>query len=178
VRLAAAPFPKPTLTIRTFRSDDAAAVRRLFVNGQLDFARGTHLEEEVRRYIQRSLADDLADISGHYQPRPGDNFWMAQLNGEVKGMVGVQGRSNEEAELRRMSVAGDSRRQGIGRRLLETVEDFCQGLGYRRISLSTVTQLQPAIAMYRSYGFALTGQEEYGKIVVQHYVKLLDHRTK
>jgi ribosomal protein S18 acetylase RimI-like enzyme len=178
VRLAAAPFPKSVLHIRTFQPEDAEAVRQLFINGQLDFAQGTHLEEEVRRYIQRSLADDLANVPGHYLTRPGDNFWVAEVNSRVKGMVGVQRRSNEEAELRRISVAGDSRRQGIGRRLLETVEDFCQGLGYRRISLSTVTQLQPAIAMYRSYGFALTGQEEYGKIVVQHYVKLLDHRTK
>jgi len=40
-------------------------------------------------------------------------------------MVDIQKRSNEEAELRRMSVAGDARRQGIGWKLLETVEEFC-----------------------------------------------------
>jgi GNAT superfamily N-acetyltransferase len=165
--------PDSEIYIRTFQPGDAEAVRRLFTNGQLDFARGTELEEEVRRYIQRSLKDDLAAIPAHYQARPGDNFWVAVANGELKGMVGVQKRSGEEGELRRMSVAGDSRRHGIGRRLLETVEDFCRQQGYQRISLSTVTQLQPAIAMYRSYGFQLTAQEAYGKIVVQHYVKCL-----
>lgn len=160
------------LQIRTFQPDDAKAVRRLFVNGQMDFARGTHLEEEVARYIQRSLADDLADIPRHYQRDPGGNFWVAD-DGEVKGMVGIQRRSFEEAELRRMSVAGGSRRQGIGRQLLETVEDFCRERGYQRIHLTTVSQLQPAIAMYQRCGYQQTEQESYGKMVVYHFVRHL-----
>lgn len=145
----------------------------MFAGGQMDFARDTELEEEVRRYIQRSLADDLSDITGNYLRAPGGNFWVAQIDGEVKGMVGVQRRSLEEAELRRMSVAADSRRQGIGRRLLETVEAFCLEQGYQRISLTTVSQLQPAIAMYQGYGFRLTGLEQRGKMVVHHFVKEL-----
>ena len=162
------------LNIRIFQPADAEAVRRLFTNGQLDFSRGTHLEEEVRRYIQRSLSDDLADIPHHYQSGPGGNFWVAELDGEIRGMVGVQHRTDEEAELRRMSVASSSRRQGIGRRLLETVEDFCRRQGYQRIHLTTVSQLQPAIAMYQSCGYQLTGEEDYGKMLVKHFVKYLD----
>ena len=165
--------PELFLHIRAFQPQDADAVRRLFAAGQLDFARGTPLEEEVRRYVQRSLADDLADIPQHYQEQPGGNFWVALVNAEVKGMVGVQRRSPEEAELRRMSVAADTRRQGIGRRLLETVEAFCREQDYQRIILTTVSQLQPAIAMYESYGFRLTRQERYGSMVVHAYVKCL-----
>ena len=162
------------LQIRTFQPADAEAVRRLFTNGQLDFASGTHLEEEVRRYIQRSLSDDLADIPLHYQSQAGGNFWVAEADGEIKGMVGIQHRSDEEAELRRMSVAGNSRRQGIGRRLLESVEDFCREQGYQRIHLTTVSQLQPAIAMYQRCGYQLTGEENYGKMLVKHFVKYLE----
>ena len=163
------------LQIRTFQPADAETVRRLFANGQLDFARDTNLEEEVRRYIQRSLLDDLADIPHHYQSQSGSDFWVAEVDGEIKGIVGVQRRSHEEAELRRMSVASGSRRQGIGRRLLETVEDFCRQEGYQRIHLTTVSQLQPAIAMYQRCGYQLTGQEAYGNIMGQHFVKYLDH---
>jgi GNAT superfamily N-acetyltransferase len=163
------------LQIRTFQPADAETVRRLFANGQLDFARDTNLEEEVRRYIQRSLLDDLADIPHHYQSQSGSNFWVAAVDGEIKGIVGVQRRSHEEAELRRMSVAGSSRRQGIGRRLLETVEEFCRQHGYRRIRLTTVSHLQPAIAMYQRCGYQLVGEEAYGKIMGQHFVKYLDY---
>jgi GNAT superfamily N-acetyltransferase len=163
------------LQIRTFQPADAKAVRHLFTNGQLDFARDTHLEEEVRRYIQRSLSDDLVDIPLHYQSQSGSNFWVAEIDGEIKGMVGVQRRSQEEAELRRMSVASSNRRQGIGRRLLGTVEGFCRQHGYQQIHLTTVSQLQPAIAMYHSCGYQLVGKEKHGKMVVYHFVKDLSH---
>ena len=160
------------LDIRTFRTSDAEAVRRLFSLGQMDFAAG--LEEAVQNYIRRSLADDLADIPFHYLAEPGSHFWVADIAGQIKGMVGIQRRSPEEAELRRMSVAADTRRMGIGWKLLETTEAFCRERDYRRISLTTVTQLQPAIAMYQKFGYRLTGEQSYGVMRVQHFVKQLD----
>ena len=60
------------LVIRTFRTSDAEAVRRLFSLGQMDFAAG--LEEAVQNYIRRSLADDLADIPFHYLAEPGSQL--------------------------------------------------------------------------------------------------------
>lgn len=161
------------VTIRTFHPTDAGAVRRLFAEGQLDFARGTQLEEAVNRYIDRSLSEDLSDIPSNYQARSGSNFWVADQAGLVRGMVGIQKRSEAEAELRRMSVAREARRQGIGGKLLETVEEFCREQGYSQIFLTTVSQLAPAISMYRKYGFQLTGLEAYGPMSVQRYVKHL-----
>jgi GNAT superfamily N-acetyltransferase len=139
----------------------------------LDFAQGTDLEEAVRRYIDHSLSDDLSDIPFNYRNRSGDNFWVAEQAGQVRGMVGIQKRSEAEAELRRMSVARDARRQGIGGKLLETVEDFCREQGYSQIFLTTVSQLVPAISMYRKYGFQLTGLEAYGVMSVHRYIKHL-----
>ena len=159
------------LNIRTFQTSDADTVRQLFTRGQLDFAAG--LEEAVQAYIQRSLADDLADIPLHYLSESGSHFWVADVDGEVKGMVGVQRRSDEEGELRRMSVAATARRQGIGWKLLETVEAFCNEQGYQRIQLTTVTQLQPAIVMYQKFGYRLIGEEPFGPMTVQQFVKLL-----
>ncbi len=159
------------IRIRTFQTADAPVVRRLFARGQLDFAAG--FEEAVKAYIQRSLVDDLADIPLHYLNGPDSGFWVADIQGQVKGMVGVQRRSEEEAELRRMSVAADTRRSGIGGMLLETVEAFCRERGYRRITLSTVAHLQPAIAMYRKFGYRLTDAEPYGVMTVQYFVKHL-----
>ncbi len=88
-------------------------------------------------------------------------------------MVGIQGREEGEAELRRMSVARSARRQGMGWALLETTEAFCRAQGYRQIRLTTVTLLQPAIAMYRRFGYRLTGEEQFGVIRGQHFVKPL-----
>ena len=158
-------------TIRAFRPEDADTVRALFAQGQLDWAQGTDLEDEARSYIQRSLAADLSDIPANYLHRPRSHFWVAELAGEVKGTVGVQEIDREEAELRRMSVAGDSRRRGIGARLLATVEDFCRQQGYSRVGLSTVVHLAAAMSMYQQYGYRRLHQEPYGKMTVQYFVK-------
>jgi ribosomal protein S18 acetylase RimI-like enzyme len=159
------------LDVRTFRPSDAASVRRLFSRGLTDFAMG--FEAPMREYIRHSLADDLADISASYLKGPGNHFWVAESAGQIKGMVGIQRRTDEEAELRRMSVATDSRRQGIGSKLLETTEAFCRERGYRRIRLTTVSLLQPAIALYRKHGYHQVGEEQYGQITGLHFVKEL-----
>ena len=160
------------VTFRTYRTQDSPAVRDLFAQGLTDFAAG--YETQIERYIQHSLDDDLADIYGHYLASAANHFWVAELDGGIKGIVGVQRRSDEEAELRRMSVASDARRHGIGLGLLETVETFCREMGYRRIRLTTVTLLVAAIAMYQRFGFRLVGEESYGSISAQHYLKELD----
>ena len=163
----------PGVTIRSFRPADAPAIRRIFARGQMDFAEGTPLENEARAYVQRSLAADLSDIPAHYMKPPGSHFWVAESNGTIIGMVGVQRVNAEEAELRRMSVAGDSRRQGIGRRLLQTVEDFCRREGYTRVALSTVIHLEPAVQMYLASGYQPVRQEPYGSMTEQFFVKQL-----
>ena len=155
--------------IRPFHPADATAVRDLFSQGLLDFAMG--FEEPMREYIQHSLADDLADISASYFNEPGGHFWVAEIDGQIKGMVGIQRRTREEAELRRMSVAADRRRRGIGGKLLETAEAFCREQGYLRIRLTTVSLLQPAIALYRKHGYQLVGEERYGQVLGLHFVK-------
>lgn len=162
-------------TIRTFRPEDSATVCRLFAAGQRDFSAG--LEAEVEAYICLSLKADLSDIQRHYLAVNGSHFWVAESMREVVGMVGVQRLNREEAELRRMSVASHARRQGIGQRLLETVEGHCLEEGFSRMVLSTVTQLQPAIAMYQKAGFRLDREEPYGSMTVKYYEKDLNGPT-
>ena len=160
------------LNIRTFHPADAGSVRLLFAQSLMDFAGNS--TNAMESYIESSLADDLADISFHYLRWSGDHFWVVEIEGQIKGMVGIQRKAEREAELRRMSVASDARRQGIGWALLETTEAFCREQGYQKIRLTTVTLLQPAIAMYTKFGYQLTGEEQYGEIAGQHFVKRLD----
>ena len=164
---------QPTVKIRSFVPGDLARVHELFASGLLEFA--GEIEDGVRRYIARALEDDLADIPAHYLSHPRGNFWVAELESLVVGIVGIQPTGEEdEAELRRMSVSSTVRRQGIGRRLLETTEDFCREKGYSRIGLSTVGILQPALAMYRRHGYTTEKEEPYGdpphQPVTVHYL--------
>ena len=162
-----------TVNIRSFVPGDLAQVHELFASGLLEFA--GEIEDGVRRYIARALKDDLADIPAHYLSHSRGNFWVAEFENSVVGIVGIQPTGEkEEAELRRMSVSSAVRRQGIGRRLLETTEDFCREKGYSRIGLSTVGILQPALAMYRRHGYTTVKEEPYGdpphQPVTVHYL--------
>ncbi|MCH8893973.1 MAG: GNAT family N-acetyltransferase [Chloroflexi bacterium] len=176
---------QPALNIRTFLPADFAQVQELFASGLMEFA--GEYEDGVRRYVDQALKDDLADIPAHYLSHPRSNFWVVESGGPavgprvgIVGIVGIQPREREQdAELRRMSVSSSVRRQGIGRRLLETTEEFCREKGYRRIFLSTVEILQPALAMYRRFGYTTVREEPYGDppnrtMIVHHLVKELD----
>ncbi|MDE2778509.1 MAG: GNAT family N-acetyltransferase [Chloroflexota bacterium] len=159
------------VAIREFGPDDAEDVRRLFSEGQSQFAAG--FEEDFEAYTRESLKADLSDIQGHYMDRPGSCFWVATVNGKVVGMVGIQRRDSHTGELRRMGVDINRRRQGIARMLLETAEEYCRQQGYSRLCLSTVTPLVPAIQMYQASGYTQTGQGKYGSVTVLHFSKEL-----
>lgn len=158
-------------SIRQFRQHDADDVRRLFVEGQRQFAAG--IEREIESYIEDTLAGDLSDIPGNYINRPSSNFWIVEAGGQVIGMVGLQRRDTATCEVRRMAVDRRWRRKGIGRSLLETAEDFARSQGFESMVLSTITPLQPAISLYEGAGFGLTGQGQYGAVTVLHYSKEL-----
>ena len=161
------------MLIREYRSADHLSVRQIFTNGQLGLAIGEPFESEVRAYIKKSLSLDLSDIPAHYMIHPGSNFWVAEIAGEVKGMVAIQHKDKDAAELRRMSVSSDTRRRGIGNLLLNAVDQFCLKFGYNSIFLSTVSHLIAAKAMYEGNGYRLTNHEHYGLLTVEHYVKTL-----
>ena len=121
----------------------------------------------------------MSDIAAHYQGGPGGNFWVVEYLDSLVGHVGIQASDKEdEAELRRMTVSMTVRRQGVGRRLLRTTEKFCRSRGYKRIILSTVDFLKPALAMYHNNGYKLVNVEPYlvspnDRIRVHHLAKEL-----
>jgi len=168
---------QPILNIRDFVPDDLAQVHELFADGLMEFA--GEYKDRVRSYVDHALEDDLADIPTHYLSHDRGNFWVVESGGSVVGIVGIQPTAKEEeAELRRMSVSSLVRRQGIGRMLLATTDEFCREKGYSRISLSTVDILQPALAMYGRNGYTTLKIESYGEppgkpLTVHHLVKEL-----
>ena len=157
--------------IRSFEDSDYYEVRALFERSLIEFS--GNCETAMLAYVQSSLSDDLMDIRKHYLDSSTDHFWVVEVDGVVKGMVGIQSTGDGVAELRRMSVDRDMRRLGIGSKLLSVAEAFCNELGHKSIRLTTVTLLVPAISLYENYGFALQETESYGDITGLHYLKTL-----
>ena len=116
------------LTVRQFRAEDADAVRDLFAHAQDDVAESySHTaadREGFHEYIDGALNHDLAHVERSYLQRPGNNFWVAELDGQTVGCIGAYRRDDEEAEIRRLAVDRSARRRGVASKLLDQAEEF------------------------------------------------------
>ncbi|XP_008300200.1 N-acetyltransferase 8-like 2 [Stegastes partitus] len=112
-------------------------------------------------YVRERLRTDMQDIVGNYLSRPDDCYWVAEaeVDGSVQvlGMVAVAAKHNgkeEYGELFRMIISPECRRLGLGRRLTQTVVDFCKERGFSKVVLETSTTQTPAVALYEKLGFS------------------------
>ena len=145
------------LTIRQFQPDDAEVVRELFSHAQDDSAQSYQHSQADREgfheYIDGALNHDLAHVERSYLQRPGNNFWIAELDGKLVGCIGAYQRDDEEAEIRRLAVDRFARRQGVASQLLDCAEAFCRDAGYARAIIWTANHMTAAIAFLQHRGY-------------------------
>ena len=85
---------------------------------------------------------------------PRGAFLVASIDGEPVACGAVKLISSEVGSLKRMWVADGVRGLGIGRRMLEALEQEARGLGVTTLRLETNRSLQEAIRLYRSAGYS------------------------
>ncbi|KAJ0068677.1 hypothetical protein NL108_010346 [Boleophthalmus pectinirostris] len=111
-------------------------------------------------YVRNRLRTDMRDIPGCFMSRPGDCFWVAEAemegHAQILGTVAVVEREDggeRFGELFRMIIAPTCRRMGLGRRLTQTVVDFCKEGGFSKVVLETSSTQAAAVALYEKMGF-------------------------
>jgi GNAT superfamily N-acetyltransferase len=115
---------------------------------------------------------DLQDMEGHYLGG-GSHFWVAEIDGALVGMTGIERIDAGTGRLRRMRVTTDRRRTGIAQALLETAERFCREQGYGRLILDTTEHQTAAHRLYEKNGFVRVGERDLGPFRVIDYSKEL-----
>jgi putative acetyltransferase len=146
------------VNIRRFRPADQGAVTQLFREFMAELT-PPELGQAFQVYVEQAIADELGRIEEYYFGREDQAFWVAVAGGVV-GMVGIEHRDDQTAELRRMAVEKAQRRKGIARELLATAEAFSRSRGYRRIVLSTSELQAAARRLYESSGYRLVREEK------------------
>jgi ribosomal protein S18 acetylase RimI-like enzyme len=149
---AASPIP---FVIRSFRSCDADACRRLFKEGRLGEA-GPDADDP---------GADVESIERFYGTN-GSHFWVAEIGpsdprqledelcvGDVIAMIGVLRHDDGTAEIRRLRVDGRVRRRGIGSAMVERAVRFCHENNYLRIIMDTYMERQPAVQLFQKFHF-------------------------
>ena len=157
------PDPSPPWTIRSFRPEDLPACRKLYIEGLL----GGKLAEN-------DTGLDIDDIETVYMHTSGNHFWVAEnQQGRVVGMIGVQHHEENVGQIRRLRVAQDHRRRGIGSALLETAIKFCREHLYLKVVMESFTEREPAVEMFRKFGFCHANtRHTSGKDLMYFYLDL------
>ena len=87
---------------------------------------------------------------------PDGYFLVARLDGSPVGCAGICRCEGERtAELRRMYVAPETRRLGIARTLVTTLEEKARELGYGTLRLETGPEQPEAVHLYETGGFTV-----------------------
>ncbi|WP_375785297.1 GNAT family N-acetyltransferase [Bradyrhizobium sp. Pha-3] len=115
----------------------------------------------VRQLIDLSNAHMQAlypPDSNHLAPvetlaAPDTVFLVARRDGEVLGSIAFRLVTPGHAEMKRMFVRADARGHGLGRRLLDALEDAARSRQIARISPETGIRQPEAIGLYRAAGY-------------------------
>jgi putative acetyltransferase len=144
------------LTIREFKRGDEAAFRTLN-------------EEWIIRYfaVEPKEAVLLADPQGTILDR-GGRIFFAVRDGQAVGCCALLRMAPGEFEVAKMAVTESSRRNGIGRQLIQNAIVEARALGAHRLYLETNRKLGGAIRLYESVGFRHLPPE---RIVPSAYVR-------
>lgn len=149
-------------TIRSFGKDDHAAVKALYTDGLL----GGKLADNDTGF-------DIDDVALAYMSTPGSHFWVAEADGAIVGMIGVQQLDAGVGEIRRLRVDPDYRRRGIGSALLQKALEFCRDQGLLKVTLDTFIEREPALKLFEKFNFRHDKtREAAGKQLLFFYLDL------
>jgi len=126
------------------------------------------LDDRIDSPVGRELVMELlTELAARYggpdpdEPSPADLapprgcFLVAWLAGDAVGCGGVRAYDGDVGEIKRMYTRPGTRRRGIGRTLLDGIEERARTLGYARLVLETGTRQPEAITLYESFGYRL-----------------------
>ncbi len=135
------------ISIKPFESRDQEPVRRLILAGLAE-----HWGE-----IDPGLNPDLDDIAASYEDA---TFLVAWLDGRIVGSGALVPKSDEAAEIVRMSVVSELRGRGIGKSMLNRLCREAAEAGFRRLVLETTSTWDDVIEFYKRFGFRVTHTRE------------------
>lgn len=137
--------------VRSFTPADQPVVNELYTTGLL-----------IGEIAANDTGADIEDIRAAYLANRRTHLWVAEMHGQVLGMIAV-GQDNEHtAEIRRLRVAKDHQHNhAIAARLIETALTHCRHHGYIKVILDTRYERSATMNVFTRYGFQHTRTKTY-----------------
>jgi mannose-6-phosphate isomerase-like protein (cupin superfamily) len=110
--------------------------------------------EWIQKYHTLEEGDkvSLADPK-KYILDPGGMIWYARLRGQIVGTVSLMKINETDYELAKMAVTATAQGFGIGNMLIQLCINVAEQKKIKKLILYSNTVLQPAIHLYRKFGF-------------------------
>jgi GNAT superfamily N-acetyltransferase len=144
--------------IRAYEDGDHAQVIDLFIRINHELA-PPEMRERFETYIQTSIDGEMSHLRDVFSEARRNAFWVVEADDTIIGMFGIESRSEDSTELRRMYLDPRHRGRGIAQRMLHCAEAQARELGFAKLILSTAEVQKAAIAFYRKSGYTLVRSE-------------------
>jgi RimJ/RimL family protein N-acetyltransferase len=102
-------------------------------------------ERRSRQFLETVRSDDA-------------QVFVAEADGEVVGELTAFGRTSTGPATIGMAVAAAWRGRGVGTALMEACVEWAREAGVHKLSLEVFPWNEPAIALYRKFGFVEEGR--------------------
>ena len=151
------------LEVRTFQPKDQPAVSRLYTEGLL-----------AGQIPPNDTGADIENVREAYFDEDRHHFWVAEVDSQIVGMIGVGSDEPHTAEIRRLRVRPDYQKNpAIAATLLETAVNHCKHHGYLKIRLDTRFERASALGLFDKLGFQHTRTKSmHDKDMLEFYLDL------
>jgi GNAT superfamily N-acetyltransferase len=146
------------VTFRRYQATDYGPVASLWTRINRELA-PAGMEKLFEQYIAMSIDGELKQLTEVFSEAKRNAFWVVESANEIVGSFGIESRSANDTELRRMYLDEGYRGSGTAQRMLDCAEAEARTLGFTRMILSTAQIQRAADRFYRKSGFHLIGTE-------------------
>lgn len=118
-----------------------------------------HLFSEHDDYMIDFLGDDKKYYTRYSENENIENVWVVVVDDIPAGCIAYRQKADGVGEVKRMFIKEEYRGRGIAKELLKTVEDHAKEQGCHTLFLDTRITLEPAVSLYRAFGFDIVFQQ-------------------
>lgn len=110
-------------------------------------------------YMLDFLGDDKVYYTRYSESENLEKVLVAYVDNCPIGCVAYRRKADGVGEIKRLFIRKEYRSKGISKKLLATIESYAKEQGCHTLFLDTRITLEPAVSLYRAFGFNIIFQQ-------------------
>lgn len=110
-------------------------------------------------FMTEFLGEDSHYYTRYSENENIENVWVMYVDNSPAGCIAYRKKADNVGEVKRLFLRKEYRGKGISKELLKVMENHARSLGCMSLFLDTRITLEPAVSLYRSFGFDIVFQQ-------------------